>query len=499
MRDDHYNSHRHDDEDGQAVSKKEVDRFAQDAFKQAESAIASSKIGETKKLFGLVEMDAGIVNMVNGVYNMGADYFSNQLRPRAFDISSKLATRWLKVSEPTAKTIGVATAIGSTALMKMGGYFGDIYRGFADHLDDRRQLAHDIAPVLDDIKGGHSVFSLQRVGAKDNEVIYAHRTRIGKMASAQNTSNILEMAVNSGASLLMDGFGLARIWKGRADPRLDAAKVAQLFRTKNTKASEEQAKEDIHGMMAEISGGNTLKTGFLGLLPTISKRYVASSQHKLAKELSPYSALEMILELQQQAGGNSDVSRIQEPRNYKDPHARRHEFSLEEYLVRIFIQHQKDMAWLKPEAHTEIRQSLVPDLTTAVRPLAKAIRSGEVSPMSLVRLVGEGHIIQKHGRAIATLKEIQALIDKEAPKQPQYDQADPAEHFDEAKGQNKEHNATQGKTRVEKTEYHGRIKDNGHDKHEDGYEDEPSPRRGHVKYEDKHREMSDEREIGYGY
>jgi hypothetical protein len=86
------------------------------------------------------------------------------------------------------------------------------------------------------------------------------------------------------------------------------------------------------------------------------------------------------------------------------------------------------MADIDPE-HSEIREALREDLAEAVKPIAAAIRKGDMSTMSLVRLVGEGKIIKKHGRAIADAEDVAALIEKEAPKQATYTPVNPAEYY----------------------------------------------------------------------
>jgi hypothetical protein len=64
--------------------------------------------------------------------------------------------------------------------------------------------------------------------------------------------------------------------------------------------------------------------------------------------------------------------------------------------------------------------------------MANAIRAGDMSPLALVRLVGEGKIITNHGRSIASPSEVKGLIKHDAPKQSTYVHADPREYYKQA-------------------------------------------------------------------
>ncbi|MFZ4541780.1 MAG: hypothetical protein ACOYNL_08250 [Rickettsiales bacterium] len=417
----------HDDGEHQSdgLDKHEADQFAKDAFRESAAALSNTKIGETKKFLGLFSMDAGIVDMFNGAYNFGADYVSTRLRPQTFRIVEKFAPR-VGLNGNAAKSAAALATIGSTVAVKAAGYFGTMYEDISGQIKTQQALAHKIAPVLDDIKGNHSLASLYTVSQQDNEVIFAHRKRLARIANATNLTNAVNLGLNAGGSLVFDVKGLHTIWNNRATlHHQDVNRLAASATAIKT------ADELLREQMDAKEGTSVLKAGGLSLLPQFVSRLSATNQHKLRTELSPYSALQMILELGEQVASSPDARGFSAPKSFQSPHGHPEQYSLEEYVMRIFIQHQKDMAVISTE-HTEIRDALRQDLAVATKPIVAAIRNGDISTMSLVRMVGEGHIIKKKGRAIASADEVKALIAKEAPKQATYVNVDPAEYYKDA-------------------------------------------------------------------
>jgi len=343
------------------------------------------------------------------------------LRTRSFDIAKKLAPR-VGLGD-RANAVATAAAIGTTVAVKTAGYFAPIYEGVSTQLKEQKALARALAPVLDDIKGGHSVASLYGVRMKDNEVIYAHRKRLSRIANTTHLSNAINLGLNSGASLAFDLKGFGTAW-GQRDV-MSAKGVSSIMTPKPHTADSEDA------YAASQDSLGAVKLGILGILPQAAGRLSRTKQHNLMKELQPYSAYLMIVELGEQISGNPDARAFAEPASFQNPHGHRKEYALEEYVMRIFIQHQKDMADISP-IHTEIRNALREDLAAVARPIAEAIRKGDISTMSLIRMVGEGAVIKKNGRSIANVDVVKALIKREAPKQAAYANDDPAEYYKDA-------------------------------------------------------------------
>ena len=394
------------------ISSADVNRAAANAFKRGGDAMLNAEIGKNKKFLGFWTMDAGIADMLEGAYNVGADFLSTEVRPHIRTLVEKHAVTIPGVTPGAAKTAGIAASVGSTVLLKTGAYFGPIYDGMRSQFKEQSALARKLAPVLDEIKGNHSLPALYTTGIKDNEIIFAHRKRLTQIADNKNLNNLTNLFVSSGTSLLLDIKAIHNEIKGTpayvAPIPADPAGAAQ--------------HSNMNGAL------QALKVGGVGMLPQVAQRIAMTNEYKLKKELQPYSALEMILELSDQISSDPTARGFTVPRSYQSPHGRREQYPLEEYLMRICIQHQKDMSYLDPQ-HTEIREALREDLAATVKPLAEAIRKGDYDAMGLVRLVGEGKIIKKQGRAIASPAEIEAILEKEEPKQTIYKPVDPAEYY----------------------------------------------------------------------
>ncbi|MBX9726242.1 MAG: hypothetical protein K2X09_03160 [Rickettsiales bacterium] len=410
-----------DDEAGAGISKKEINNFASDAFKQSAKAMGDADIGKTKKLFGLFEVDAGIIAWFGSIYNVGADYASQFVAPRAFNLVKKYGPKAGLAGEQLQSAAALAS-IGSTVVIKTAGYFGPIWESYASQRTERGQLARSLGGVLDTIKGNHSVGALYSVKQSENEVIFAHRKRLATIAHTTNLGNWIDLGLNAGANLALDVKRFHSIWTEKANVTEEEMKARALKRQKELEVEAET------GAIGDSSQGKHL----VGLLvnssvPQLAERVKRSGEHKLKHTLQPYSALEMILELNKQVSSKADARSFEVPRGFQSKGGRE-SYPLEEYLMRICIQHQKDMADIDPE-HTEIREALRDDLASAVKPIADAIRKGDLSTMALVSLVGEGKIIKKHGRAIADAEQVQAAIKHEAPKQAVLAPVDPVEYY----------------------------------------------------------------------
>jgi hypothetical protein len=303
-----------------------------------------------------------------------------------------------------------------------GGYFGPIWESYASQRQERAHLARELAGVLDQLKGNHSVGALYSVKQGENELIFAQRKRMATIANTTNLGNWIDLGINAGANLTLDVKRFHSIWTEKANVTEAEMKARALKRAKELELQAET------GAVGDASQGKHL----LGLLvnssvPQLADRVKRSGEHKLKNGLQPYSALEMILELNKQVSSKPDARSFDVPRGFQSKGARE-SYPLEEYLMRICIQHQKDMADIDPE-HSEIREALRDDLAEVVKPIAAAIRKGDLSTMALVRLIGEGKIIKKHGRAIADPQDVIELIKHEAPRQSAYAPVNPAEYY----------------------------------------------------------------------
>ena len=411
--------------DEEIFNRGDINRFAEDAFRRSGEALNSAEVGQTKKLFGLFNVDAGIAAWIQSTYNIGADFISSKVAPQTDKIVRKLAPK-VGLKDAHVGNAAAIAQIGVIAALKTGGYFGQIFEAHSAQRKQRENLAREIAPLLDDIKGNHSLSALYSVSQKDNEVIFAHRKRLAKIANTENVTRWVDLGVNAGPNMMLDGKRFHAIWQTKGN--VPEAVIRQRIEREQREMEERMAR----GEIADAQQGKMILSSLLNVsFPQLADYMTKTSHHKLSKQLQPYSALEMILELNAQVSSSPNARAFQEPKSFQSPHGHREQCSLEEYLMRIFIQHQKDMADISPN-HTEIRDALREDLAAAVKPIAAAIHKGDMNVMSLVRMVGEGKIIKKQGRGIASPDEVKTLIQKDAPKQSTFVQVDPAEYYKDA-------------------------------------------------------------------
>lgn len=412
----------HDRDRGDDFSNKDLTKLANDAFSKSAKALSKADYGKTTKFLGVFDVDTGLAAYLSTMYNVAADYGSKYLEPKTYDLTLAAAKK-LGVSGGTQKELAAAATILGTVLLKTGGYITPILDEHKKQRKERIELAHSLAPVLDDLKGTHSLNALNSVSEANNEVIFAHRKRIARINSTHNVNNLLDVAILSGSNLLLDLTRFSKIWSTKE-------RVTDM-QLKIMEKQQRKAEED-----AALSGefGNTAELRHLGrvLMNTtagqVADRVKKSGEYKLNETLQPYSALEMILELSKQVATNPKSTSFQLPKSYQSPKTRPESYPLEEYVMRVLIQHQKDMADISPE-HTEIREALKEDLMAVSKPIAKAIREGHLSALSLVRLVGEGHVIKNHGRAIAAPEDVEAVIEHDAAKQATLMHIDPKEFY----------------------------------------------------------------------
>lgn len=383
----------------------ELKKLAERAFDNGGKAMRNAGFDEQTKLFGLFTVDAGLAAYATMVYNVVSDYAASRLAPRAYDITHRLTENHLSPAH-AQKTAALAT-FGVNVALKSGGYLNSIIPTLRKHHQERIELARKIAPALDDLKGKHSLSALSSVGIEDNEMIYAHRRRLSRIHNTQNINNFIDLVGNSGANLLLNVRQLHGMLAEHKHPR----QIESEHRAR-------QSQEQDNGIMGV---GRLLLNSSSGVA---TDRVKKSNEHNLKKSLQPYSALEMVLTLEEQVQHNPKA------RSFQVPGRRGESYALEEYIMRIAIQHQKDMADLSPN-HTEIREALREELAAAVKPVAEAIRRGDIGVQTLIHYIGGRCLVQKGGRVIADPEEMQTLIERDSGKHTNQVRIEPKEYYKE--------------------------------------------------------------------
>lgn len=422
-------------EDGE-ISRAQKDKLAKDVFEKSLNALTNADFDKTTKVLGFLEVPTGVVDAINSGYNVLSQFAGDFVRPRAQSLMLKYGSKWLKLEGTTLTRAAALAAIGSDIAVKGANYFGGVWNAYKERQQAFAKLAASVAPVLDDIKGKHTVSALNSVSEAQNEVIYAHRRRIAKITGARTKDSWIDFAINTAPNVLMEAGEWKGTWEGKS------------IKDMRKKAWEEKQAKYKEGEISEDSPMGMLKHYFKtitnGTTAQIARYFKKYNDHHLNKNLPPYSALEMILELNKQVANKSTAHSFTLPRGVDGKGGQ--SVPLEEFVVRVIVQHQKDMAWLNPE-HTEIREALQDDVMAVAKPIAEAIRKGQMSALELVRLVGEGKIIKGQGRAIAAPEDVMAAMKADAPKQESYAHIDPKKYW-----ANANHNAAQEKQALEALE-----------------------------------------------
>lgn len=371
-----------------------------------DAMVQSEERGEKPiKLFGLIEVPAGAAMFGKIGYNALSKLGSEQLQQPIYEGTQKLLGRYLSEGKAT-KGAAAATIVASMGL-KAGGYVVPFFTTIVDQHKENRSLAKEIAPVLDEIKGNHSELAFMMVNASDNSVIAAHKHRMDKVYGSKRMAQITDVVFNAGMNILLDVKQGRAMWKHGMSPEHiemgmhlpQQAPVADLEANpyRQFEAARAARKEKSKEMLEYLwtSGGAGL-----------SEIFTAQSRRKQKEVEQKPSAFEMIVALDQQVGHNPNA-RVQPPGEHRD-------YSLEAYIMKVMLTHQKEMAAMDSH-YTEIRPALREDLAELVTPIAEAIRGGKISALTLMHLVGEPKkfpLIRNKGRALATADEVEGMIEK---------------------------------------------------------------------------------------
>lgn len=385
--------------DGRIVSKGELAKLAEDALNKIPEAMDSGDEKSDKKPVKILffEIDPGILGYFQSVYNVVADFLAHVIAPRTFYI-----TRGVLGSRGAA-----VASLGVDVTLKSGDYVRQVFSVRHDQYQQKQILARNLASVLDEVKGSHSVAALLSVKPAENAMIYAQCKRLAKQHEAANLGKYVDLLVNAGPNIAMSIPRFYSFWThGMAHEEYMRSQPAT---------------EDGKGLSGELK--TMLSTLINATVPAIATKWKDSEQKKLKRKQQPSSALEMILKLEEELIRNPKASAFAAPTG--ESH------SLEEYVARIIIQHSRDMAEINPE-YNEIRKALKADLEALAKPIAEAIAKGDLAPLTLVRWIGEGAIVKDNGRKLAKVGEVEKLLGtaEKRPKPPV--SIDPKEYYMDA-------------------------------------------------------------------
>ncbi|MES2983906.1 MAG: hypothetical protein V4735_01815 [Pseudomonadota bacterium] len=419
----------------------------------------------TAKLFGLFEMDSGVVKMIEGLWAGMSGEITRTLSPRlyktVFDQGLKIKIADKMLSETALHRTAAGVTLGVNLGIFVGGSAVKLCNDMVSQHRARADVARHMAPVLDDLMGKHSVGTYNSVRATDNSVIWAHRQRVGKEASALNSGTVLSAVGNNMVNFVGQGMNVRSLWTGKhreaiflkmhekeagemrerlrayeerhgghydrggyygAEQNEARAAAAAKRRLEMDAEIEKKVAEDLHQKHDNEAG----RMGALGLnmlLPTLLGKVTESKMNRLKKSRQPYSAWEMISCLSEQLQNNPGGDN-----RFQLPGQRGQELPLEKYVAEIFKQHQREMCDLDAN-YSELRQSLHEDLDALVKPIAEALRGGKLNPLMLVRLAGEQKVIKNYGRGLASATDVKTTLESYEGKSHRMNTVDPKEYL----------------------------------------------------------------------
>ncbi|MBN8542799.1 MAG: hypothetical protein J0M34_00865 [Alphaproteobacteria bacterium] len=332
--------------------------------------------------------------------------------------SKSLGMVGIKNANPkTIQTAALSVGVASMVLPLAWQPISAMMNGYKDERKKLVDAAKYIAPVLDDITGKHSLSSLMTIKAEQNEMIYAYRKHKQAAAQLTHTNNFISM-LSVTPSVVLAGVN------------------ARNLRNNNTAnasiAAAGGAAADAHqsSIAAKIAGWSA---GSSAAVIPILDLFKKANERRFKRKARSVTATDMVIELERQiSASGSDL------RDYALPKGSgRSSANLTDYVVEIIKAHQLDMAALDAE-YVPLRKAFDEQLREVAKPIAEAIKNGEISTLALIRLIGEGHVVRNHGRALAKPSDIQKRLQEIGVNTASYMRLDPKEYFADAAFNKKE-------------------------------------------------------------
>ena len=435
-----------DGDGGGVLSKENLEKFeklaggmsgdmsAEEAKKHFESmpAVHYDPKDDTAYILGVVPVPATMVSTLAPFYTMLLQPLMESGQEKLYKATSGRFKY--------AKELSVALPMAVTAGHDMVKLVGTA-RGY---MQDKETLREHAAPVLDVLKGRHDKGALASITEGDNEVIYAARRRIAKNVKLGLMSDVIESAehapvlyslyagregvwnkVDGGAAAQqMSNIGYKEKLEVRKEVVADLGSSASAEEIRDYTAQKIKEKYGIADV-ADAAKGDSKFTGVKkagttagvsGVVRMVSNMY----QKQATKNQPPVSTFDMIFELRKQFDEDPDRTK------FKLPDGMKGERSLEQYIVECFRNVQLEM---RPDA--PIGKRLEEPLLKVAKPMADAIRDGEMGVMGLVDLVGGRQVLKQQGRRV-DLMHVEENIARTAKMFPAMQYGDADKQLDQA-------------------------------------------------------------------
>lgn len=281
------------------------------------------------------------------------------------------------ITNPKYATAGVFGLVAASPLLPT---FLSPFKKWHTH---RSEMAKHLAPVLQDMKAEGLPDTIGGIGLGDNEIIFAEKERANSNLKHFFTNNALNLASTQLPGAINAFTGTKK--------NLSQKQIEQMA-----------AQGDLSGVMMIASGS----------VEALVNEHIASRDKQLASSRNACSAYELIVQLNQELlnfKGDAQAMLKEEfayPRKLGNSGQK-----LEHYIYNIIKEHAAEMARMMPGDYSPIRSGLQQELKDVSKILAEAIANGDLPPMQLVRLVGEGHIIKNNGRGLVDATDLQDKIE----------------------------------------------------------------------------------------
>lgn len=348
-----------------------------------------NKEKDTVKFLGMFELPRRSAAIAMSLWGLALQPITTFVHTRGYQLTNHLLKNYVGVAnEASLHKASTAASMGMVGGLLLWGDIKNFALVHKDYSKKLWKLSTELAPVLDDMRGGHAVWNLMSVSEEDNEVIFAARARLAKEMQHERSNVLLQAIANAPTAL-------ARFLE---DPRAALAQSGVVADGKTPAA----ANIDVSALQNQNFMGMA-PTQLLGygqaIMPEFIMPMVEDSRKEFQKTMPKVTALEMISSLNQQLTHNPDVRTFEVPKTKQN-------FSLTEYVMAVFRQHEEDMKALGTEGRDGIGERLKEPLRKAADQIAKAMEEGDMSPLGLICLVGEGKIVRAGGKAIARSEDI---------------------------------------------------------------------------------------------
>ncbi len=429
--------------------------------------------GDMVNMFGFISVPKHIATMLATAYNTFLQPITQEGQSAIYKALG---------GEKNNNRLAQVASFGIPAAFVLGHDAMKLYGASNSYYKAANELAKQAAPLLDEIKGGHTRSDLMSIKAGDNEVLFAARQRVHSQLMTGLVTAGLEsvqhapilymnyrawgaMKDGRGAGILSYDEGKKKFGKQitTEKQKLLSEEVSRIqaeefgletredvlkFRRENTKSYnsiQDQAKKNL-----EESGAYDAVYEKLNIAPPKEKKEQSPEQNMLSNWLKMMApglvgaivghTLSASYTTNQKVDGYPSISTFDMIRHLKsefskDPEAKSFSFpkgltkegtrakSMAEYIARCFQNLQGE---LRPGSTIPKRQEEA--LMEASNKMAKAIEEGTLDVMGLVHLVGGRSILINDGQRI-DLRAVDSEIKRISKMTPAFSSETPDEYF----------------------------------------------------------------------